>query len=930
MFFRWSSVLVLITMAMLSRAEVSFQDDFDRADDNDIDALVNGMGGLAAPMTYSETDSAGSDAITRVFGNELKLADGTSASVVGLTSYNFTNAAILAEGGFSISMNITDNGTETDTDRWCGFGIGLSFSEMELLDLDFSGNNGPRGKYSGSTAGVADFFVGWSPAIGGSIQIFTSGTAGGVSHPVTAPAGGLLQADFFFDEFTSGAEVLAVVYFDGAEISQTQLSWNGTMENFVALSGRQNGSGIAVDNLSIASPIGDRPVIDNRPVIDGADYFQVLAGSASNSLDILRNDEGDGLTLLSITMPTNGSAFVGGDSVVYTPNGGFSGLDGFRYTTVDGTSATSSWEVVVDVREYPNFVLIYTDDQGWTSLSTMTDTNRLYSKSDYHLTPNIERLAAEGMRFSRAYSPAPNCSPSRYAVQTGKTCTHLGFTDITNRNNDPTPNTGYLLISPGKNVTEIQSEETTIAELLKTISAAGYAAAHFGKWHLNGGGPGAHGYDAHDGATGNAEGSAGPDNVAVGDPKLIYSMTGRSTAWMESTVGDRVPFHLQVSHYAVHSDIQYSQAAYDVYEGIPLGTRHSSRTYAAMVTDMDNGIGLVLEKIDELGIRNSTYVIYQADNGAPAKLSDNTPLRGYKPEQWEGGTRVPSFARGPGIPAESQCDVPVMGIDILPTIWEWATGSVAGLPANIDGASWVETINRINAGNQPFPMIERPGEMVIYAPHYVVLSDPKDQRPRAVIHDGDYKLVVQFETGAIELYNLEDRIEEDDDISAIDVGKKWELWLRLRDYMKANNALYALPDADNWPGSDGVQDADVDNDGLPDEWEASELLTFALDGTADTDQDGFTNAEEQANGTDPLMPESITIDRDLHPANGTLRLSWFGVPGESFIVEKTTNLISGAWVADQIVYTDDGFDAEVNLPTSTDKAFFRVKRRVLD
>ncbi|VGO23255.1 hypothetical protein [Pontiella sulfatireligans] len=100
MFFRWSSVLVLITMAMLSRAEVSFQDNFDRADDNDIDALADGMGGLAAPMIYSETDGSVSlPALTRVFGNELKLADGPNVSVVGLTSYNFTNAAILAEGG---------------------------------------------------------------------------------------------------------------------------------------------------------------------------------------------------------------------------------------------------------------------------------------------------------------------------------------------------------------------------------------------------------------------------------------------------------------------------------------------------------------------------------------------------------------------------------------------------------------------------------------------------------------------------------------------------------------------------------------------------------------------------------------------------------------------------------------------------------------
>jgi hypothetical protein len=268
-----------------------------------------------------------------------------------------------------------------------------------------------------------------------------------------------------------------------------------------------------------------------------------------------------------------------------------------------------------------------------------------------------------------------------------------------------------------------------------------------------------------------------------------------------------------------------------------------------------------------------------------------------------------------------------MGIDILPTIWEWATGSRAGLPANLDGASWVQTIHQVSQGQTPTPMIDRPGELVIYAPHYVVNADPKDMRPRAVLHDGDYKLVVQFELGTIELYNLDQRIEEDNDLSAIEIGKKWEMWLRLRDYMKTHNALYALPDADNWPGSDGVQDDDVDNDGLADEWEARELLTFALDGAADTDQDGFTNGEEEANGTDPLLPEATTIHPSLPPTtNGAIRLNWSGVPGETYAVETTTNLLFDSWTLEQIVGTGDDFDIQVDLPMTQSHVFFRVRK----
>ncbi len=911
---------LMVSSPLNPPAEVWFRDTFDRADNLDIDASSTGMSGVFAPMVYTESDPLVPDAgLSQITNNSLYLAYGPNASVVGLSSHNFIDAAILSNGGFNISMDITNLGSQTGTDYFCGFGVGLSASEMAALNLDYGTSSGPRGTYNGSKAGVADFYVCWTPNSGGGVQIFSAGTTGGEQIAVNAAAGGVLSADFFFDGFATGAPVEVSIYFNGTEIARRQFNWNGTDENFLALSTRQS-SGMIVDNLVVSQPVGERTTSDY------SDYFQVLKNSASNTLTILQNDEGSGLSLLSITDPTNGAAVISGSNVVYTPDANHSGLDGFTYTTVDGSSSTSTWDVVVDTREYPNFVLIYTDDQGWTSLSTQTDINRPASKSDYHLTPNIDSLAASGMRFSRAYSPAPNCSPSRYAVQTGKTCVHLGFTDITGRNNTPKPNTNYKLISPGKTATEIESPQTTIAEQLKSIAGAGYVAAHYGKWHMNGGGPAGHGYDASDGNTGNTEGDAGPDNTAVPDPKRVYSMTGRSTSWMESTVDARSSFYLQVSHYAVHKSIQYSQAAYDVYAGVPLGTRHSSRSYAAMVTDMDNGVALLLEKIDALGIRNSTYVIYQADNGAPASLSDNSPLRGYKPEQWEGGTRVPTFVRGPGIVSNSQCDTPVMGIDIFPTVWEWATGSTAGLPADIDGGSWVDAITQAGSGAGSPGMIDRPGEMVIYAPHYVVTSDPKDQRPRAVLHDGDYKLVVQFEIGSIELYNLEQRIEEDTDLAAVEVGKLWEMWVRLRDYMKANGALYALPDADNWPGSDGIQDDDVDNDGLPDQWEARELLTFALDGSADTDQDGFTNAEEQANGTDPLQPEAITIDSSLQSTNGTLRLAWSGVPGDLFTVETSTYFVD--WVIDQTIDMGNGFDVEVDVELGTDKdyEYYRVRK----
>ena len=897
-----------------------FQDTFDRADSDDIDSSTNGMSGIAAPMTYWESDTiAGNNLLTQVTNSALNMAFGPNASVVGLTSHNFIDSEILIWGGFSVSANISDLGTSTDDNRWCGFGVGMSSNEINALELDRSSNNGPRGLFDGSKTGVADFYASWTPNSGGGVQLFFSNTSGGTQFNVSAPTGGLLQADFFFDSFQSGSNVDVVVYFDSIPISTNQFAWNGDYENYLALSCRQNADGMTVDNLSVASPIGSAP--PPPAVILGDDTYQVLLNSSSNSLDVLRNDTGTGLSIISVSIPSNGTASVAGSHINYVPSADFAGMDYFDYTTVDAGSITNTETVTIDVREYPNFVFILTDDQGWTSLSAQTDLNRGNSKSDYHLTPNMDALATSGLRFSRGYSPAPNCSPSRYANLTGKTTVRLGFTDISARNVDPTPDTDYLLISPGKKVSEIQTLETTTPELLQSIPGADYRTAHWGKWHINGGGPAAHGFDEGDGATGNGTGN----NNVPGDPKLAFSITARANAFMADEVTSGKPFYCQVSHYAPHIGTEYLPATYDSYDAIPKGALHDNQGYAAMITDLDTAVGQLLDRIDELGIRNSTYIIFTSDNGAVLSNTSNLPLRGYKPEVWEGGTRVPTFVRGPEITAGTQYDQPVMGVDILPTIWEWATGSTTGLPANLDGGSWVQTIRDVSTGNPP-SRIERTGELVGYTPHYVVTST-KDQRPRVVMHDNDYKLVVQYEIGTIELYNLTDRIEEDDDRAGIDIGKRWEMWVRLRDYMKQVDALIALPDADNWPGSDGVQDNDVDNDGLPDLWEARELLSYAFDGSADNDQDGISNAEELAQGTDPLLPNAIALGAiSINAAAEEVLFGWQGTPGTSYAVEFTESLSAPDWTVLSIVNSGNEFDIQTTVSMSGMRGFYRIRK----
>lgn len=692
------------------------------------------------------------------------------------------------------------------------------------------------------------------------------------------------------------------------------------------------GDGVRIATLTLtATPLPPEPVTPD-------DHYQVLRNSSANPLDILRND-GPGIGLVSLTQPAHGTASISGSSILYTPAADHSGPDTFTYTT-DAATGGDTWTVTVDTRAYPNFVMIFTDDQGWTGTSVPMDRNHPETKSDYYQTPNIETLAAQGMRFPRGYSPHPNCSPSRYALLTGKTLARLKMTDIVGRSN--TENSGkYKLITPGKATDAIQAPMTTTPELLKSIQGSGYSAAHFGKWHLAGGGPSSHGFDAdaNDGGTGNGEGDTGTRPVNS-DPKRSYSVTNRALAYMDSRVGNGAPFYLQVSHYAVHEAIQYTQASYDAFAGVTPGVRHNNRGYAAMTRDLDVNVGRVLARLDELGIRNSTYVIYQADNGAPQDMSDNSPLRGYKPELWEGGIRVPTFVRGPGVKADSQSEQPVSGIDWLPTIWEWATGSLAGLPAQVDGGSLVPTIRDASLETPVETPVHRNGAMIVHSPHYIGplawpndwQDTPKDMRPRSAIIAGGHKLVANYEKGSLELYDLANEAGEITNLSETQRGVRWQLWVRLRDYLKQVNAQMPTLDPTYKGTSQGnfVLPAatgplgDADSDGLDDAWEFRELLTYTFDDNGDEDQDGVTNAQELAQGTDPLVPNGLAITSLTQPTSSQLKLTWNATPGASFVIESSTDL--SEWTAIENITAGDVHTAEFTVTIGPDHEFFRVRR----
>jgi arylsulfatase A-like enzyme len=410
----------------------------------------------------------------------------------------------------------------------------------------------------------------------------------------------------------------------------------------------------------------------------------------------------------------------------------------------------------------PNFVFVLVDDMGWTGMSTPIHDGLAKSQSDFYQTPRLARLASQGTRFSSAYSPSSMCTPSRASILTGKSPAQLHMTT-------PGPNratASWQKLAQPRHVTDLPSGEVTIAESLK---ASGYATAHFGKWHLDGGGPGRHGFEVHDGATGNE-----PPDASASNPKDIFGITQRSIAFMTKNARVRKPFYLQVSHYAVHSPVEARYATKSDFAKKTKGKYHNNADYAAMTKDFDTSVGLLLDQIEKLGIAGQTYVIFMSDNGGGTRLnrSENLPLSGGKGSLYEGGIRVPMIIWGPGVKANAFCHTPVTGTDLFPTICELA-GVKSPMPAGVEGDSLVPLLSA-----KPFKR-GRSG-LVFHYPHYG--QGPK-QTPQSAIRVGNHKLIKLYETNELRLYDLEKDIGESNDLAKAEPGLAASLYAQLQSYL---------------------------------------------------------------------------------------------------------------------------------------------------
>lgn len=405
---------------------------------------------------------------------------------------------------------------------------------------------------------------------------------------------------------------------------------------------------------------------------------------------------------------------------------------------------------VVAAERPPNIVFILADDLGINDLSC-------YGRKDHH-TPALDRLAAEGIRFTSAYCAQPICSPSRAALLTGKTPGRLHLTTyLPGRNDAPS----QKVLHPKMNQS-LPLQEKTLAEYLRE---SGYSTAHIGKWHLGGKGflPTDQGFDLYH--AGKAETIPGQTEGSKGE----FDLTTKAEEFID--LNRHRPFFLYLAHNTPH--INYSGET-------NLVKKHSHAfepVYAALMETLDQSVRRILEKLNSLGLAGNTIVVFTSDNGGlhvpegrHQKVTYNSPYRAGKGYLYEGGTRIPLIVRWPGKAKPGVVtDIPVINTDWLPTFLE----IVGKKPAtHIDGRSFAAFLLRQ----------EPPAERTFFwhFPHYT----NQGGRPSGAVRNGSWKYIEYYDTGEHELYNLDNDISERNNLESSQATRVQEMKAALAQWRK--------------------------------------------------------------------------------------------------------------------------------------------------
>ena len=428
----------------------------------------------------------------------------------------------------------------------------------------------------------------------------------------------------------------------------------------------------------------------------------------------------------------------------------------------------------------PNVILFVVDDMGWSDWS---------AGSNFYETPNMERLAARGVRFTDAYAACSVCSPTRASLMTGMSPAVHGITKWIPGN----PDNRQTHADEPMSAWNLDGGHVTIAEALK---AAGYHTGHIGKWHLGEPGhlsadPTNHGFDVNVGGSDLGQPPSYTDrssymNLPNLDPGISENfLTDHLAIEATNFISQHLagpdgvsPFFLNYNLFAVHTPVQshpdhiaYFQNKRDTVPDLT----HDNAAYASMVKAMDEALGAVLDTLDAEGIEDDTLIIFTSDNGGLLTFTNNEPLRGGKGQGWEGGHRVPMIVAGPGIQEGIVSPFQVISHDLYPTILELTeTPGDATHNAEVDGESFADVLTGIQGDTRDTPLFW-------HFPH----PSNSGGGPYGVAIQGDLKFYQNYQTGQQLHFDLSADLDESEDLATADPATTLELRDLLHTYLES-------------------------------------------------------------------------------------------------------------------------------------------------
>jgi len=877
--------------------------------------------GINISSSFTDSGSSGSGAVTGVFSSvSAQVGDVivlTSATNKKGTSSALSAAQVGGTGATGFQM-LHSNGQGTYPTAWVWY---QTVTTAGTFDYEITG--------SSITAGFALYVV---RADSGQVELadtavwddtdnadngspyslnytFSSSLTDGVLIEAVNARTDLITEPVTYTENWNGSNKRVLISYDGV----TGSSWSSvyTVSGGTANKQTSGGAGVIFSEVS-SSP--QPPAFSSDPMVESSAITnQAYAGSLGDNAS---DPNGDSMTFLKDSGPTWLNVATNGD-LSGTPQSEDLGTNNWAVLVTDGISGTNSATLEINVvagapagqTSQTNIVFFVIDDLGWMDLSCQG--------SEFYETPNIDSLAASGMRFTQGYAAHPRCLPSRYGILTGK---------FPGANGVP----GGSSLLPA---------DFTMAEALQ---AGGYATFFAGKYHLTGsiGSPNLpqnQGFDINisGGHAGSPptyffpykkSGEPDPtdelnknalflDNTTPAGGMVVDRITGKSylrTAnrgftgeyitdrltdealdWMASNADH--PFFLYFSHYGVHTPFEAPQALINKYTAklatMDYGTRpeyissgvgqqkmrQNFPTYAAMIESVDQSVGRVLDKLVELGISSNTVVIFTSDNGGLSNrggynnrelATSNYPLRTGKGWLYEGGIREPFIVKWPGVTAPGvNSNAVVNGTDFYPTMLE-----MAGLPLQTndhqDGVSFVPALQ-----GQAFDR----GEPIFWHSPLARPYSTGDFNSSAV-RDGDYKLIWWYDTPGqpYELYNVKTDVGENHDLSKIMPDKAAELLGKIQAWHAGAHE-----------GSGVIFKVDANDVAKP----------------------------PQAYLDDPTVPVYLT------PNGGNADLSWGDYLGYDYTLWSKTNLLDAAWTPEGSGITT----TNSSLPASEEQGFYKVE-----